>query len=347
MKAIVVEPGVPASLELADVDDPAIGDGLLVETLAIGVCGTDHEIIERGHGAPPPGSQRLVLGHESLGRVIDAPKGSGFASGDLVVGIVRRPDPVPCECCADGRWDMCLNGRYVERGIKERDGYASERFALESSFAVRVDETLGLRGVLVEPTSIVTKAWRRIERFAESNCRTIGSVLVTGAGPVGLLAAMIGSRRGLEVHVLDRATGGPKPELTRRLGATYHLSLDDCPSTDVVIECTGASTLIPQVISGTGRNSVVCLTGVSEHQILEVDVGALNRELVLENDVVFGSVNASAADYVEAIEHLAGADEGWVDDLITRRVPITRWREAYDRQDDDVKTVVIFDAGSR
>ena len=118
-----------------------------------------------GYGLPPPGEERLVLGHESLGEVVEAPEGSGFAPGDLVVGIVRRPDPVPCPACAAGEWDMCQNGGFVEYGIKEHHGYGSERFRIDPRFAVRIDPALGDLGVLVEPTSVVAKAWEHVEHI--------------------------------------------------------------------------------------------------------------------------------------------------------------------------------------
>src|SRR5206468_2320309 len=126
-----------------------------VQALALGVCGTDREIIAGDYGWPPDGEPRLILGHESLGRVLRAPQGSGFQAGDHVVGVVRRPDPVPCPACAAGEWDMCRNGRYTERGIKQRHGYGAERWVVEPEFAVKVDPALGLLGVLLEPTSIV------------------------------------------------------------------------------------------------------------------------------------------------------------------------------------------------
>src|SRR5205085_12131185 len=136
---------------------------LLVQTLAIGVCGTDREIIQGCYGSPPPGQDTLILGHESLGRVLEAPSGSGFAAGDLVVGIVRRPDPVPCPSCAVGEWDMCRNGRFTERGIKERDGFGAERFLVEPDYAIKVDRALGVLGVLLEPASVVAKAWEHTD----------------------------------------------------------------------------------------------------------------------------------------------------------------------------------------
>jgi glucose 1-dehydrogenase len=138
---------------------------LAVRAVALGVCGTDREIIAGTYGAVPPGQERLVLGHESLGRVEEAPSNSGFERGDLVVGIVRRPDPVPCPAGAVGEWDMCENGRFTERGIKERDGFGAERFLIEPDYAIKVDHALGVLGVLLEPASVVAKAWEHTERI--------------------------------------------------------------------------------------------------------------------------------------------------------------------------------------
>jgi D-arabinose 1-dehydrogenase-like Zn-dependent alcohol dehydrogenase len=136
--------------------------------------------------------------------------------GDLIVGIVRRPDPVPCRFCAAGEWDMCANGRYTERGIKEHDGYCAEHFRIEPAFTVKVDPALGELGVLLEPASVVAKAWDHAERIGRrSRAWEPRTALVTGAGPIGLLASLMGRQRGLAVHVYDRASSGPKPELVR------------------------------------------------------------------------------------------------------------------------------------
>ena len=99
---------------------------------------------------------------------------------------------------------MCRNGRYTERGIKERNGFGSEFFRIEPDFLVKVDPALGIAGVLLEPTSVVAKAWDHTERIGErSRSWQPKTLLVTGAGPVGLLAALMGAQRGLDVHVLD------------------------------------------------------------------------------------------------------------------------------------------------
>src|SRR3954452_2192538 len=165
MKAITVEPHKPGSIRFEDIPEPDVRDGsVLVEAVAVGVCGTDAEIAEGKYGWAPEGRSRLVLGHESLGRVID-PGGSSLQKGDHVVGIVRRPDPVPCPSCAVGEWDMCRNGLYTEHGIKQLDGFCAERYRLHPAFAIKLAPGLERVGVLLEPASILAKAWEQIERI--------------------------------------------------------------------------------------------------------------------------------------------------------------------------------------
>jgi threonine dehydrogenase-like Zn-dependent dehydrogenase len=346
MKAITVAPGQAGSALLEDIADPPDADGpIVVETLAIGICGTDVEITSGHYGWAPPGRARLVLGHESLGRVKEAPSGTDVSVGSLVVGIVRRPDPQPCPNCAVGEWDMCRNGNYTERGIKQRDGYGSERYRIEPEFVVEVDPALEQVGVLLEPTSVVAKAWDQIERIGHRATWKPRRVLVTGAGPIGLLASLLGVQRGLEVHVFDLATGGPKPGLVAALGATYHTGdiADACAGADVVIECTGAGQLVFDAMEHVSADGIVCLVGVSPAgRRLSVDAGALNTDLVLGNRVVFGSVNANRSHYQAAATALARADLAWLEGLVSRRVPLGEWSQALVRQDGDVKVVIEF-----
>lgn len=346
MRAITVVPGQQGSARLDDVPEPAEAAGaVLVEALALGVCGTDLEIAGGEYGWAPPGRERLVLGHESLGRVIDAPAGGHLARGDLVAGIVRHPDPVPCPNCAVGEWDMCRNGRYTEHGIKELDGFGSERWRIQPEFAVKVDPALGPLGVLLEPTTVVAKAWEHVERIGRRARWDPRRALVTGAGPIGLLAALLGRQRGLDVHVLDRVTDGPKPGLVADLGAVYHHgSVEEaCRETDVAIECTGVGQLVFDVMEHLAPNGIVCLAGVSSGgRSIGVDAGALNRELVLCNDVIVGSVNANRRHYQQAAEALARADRDWLARLVTRRVPPDRFQEALERGPDDVKVTIEF-----
>ena len=347
MRAVTVVPGKQGSVALTEMPEPPDQDGpVLVRTQAIGICGTDLEIINGEYGSAPPGQDRLIIGHESLGWVAEAAPGTGFGPGDLVVGIVRRRDPVPCPACAEGHWDMCTNGQYTERGIKGRHGYASERYRIHPEYLVRIDPALGFLGVLLEPATVVAKAWDHIEKIGRRAAWAPQTVLITGAGPIGLLAALLATQRGYQTYVLDRVAEGRKPEMVGRLGATYVHSEDVtevAADADIVIECTGFFQLLLETRQRHPRSRVICLTGVSAVGAEAIiDPGLLNRNMVLQNSVLFGSVNANRQHYEQAGKSLAQADPGWLADLITRRVPLEDWAEAYARKPEDIKTVLDF-----
>ncbi|MDA8290557.1 MAG: glucose 1-dehydrogenase [Actinomycetota bacterium] len=344
MKAVTVTPRTAGSSELAEVPEPDESEGsVLVETLAVGVCGTDMEIVRGDYGWAPPGHDRLVLGHESIGRVLDAPSASGLAAGDLVVGIVRRPDPVPCYSCAAGEWDACRNGQYTEHGIKQLDGFMRERWRAAPDAMVSVDPGLGRLGVLLEPTTVVAKAWEEIERIGGRQTWQPKTALVVGAGPIGLLAALLGVERGLEVHVVDQMESGLKPDLVHALGATYHTGRLSgvLAGPDVVIECTGVPRLVFDAASAVGVGGVVCLTGVSPTGVrVDTDGGSLARSMVLGNTCVVGSVNANARHYRAGADALARADRDWLSRLVTRSVPLDRFSDAFEHGPEDVKVVL-------
>jgi len=352
MRALTVLPGIADSARIEDVPEPPLSDGpVLARALALGVCGTDREILE-GYGAAPPGEQRLILGHESLAKVETAPRDCGLAPGDFIVGIVRRPDPQPCTACAVGEWDMCRNGRYTERGIKERHGYGAERFRIEPQFAVKIDPALGILGVLLEPASILAKAWDHAERIGQrARAWEPRVLLVTGVGPIGLLAALMGTQRGLSVHVLGRSRGGLKEQMVRDLGGSYHVDAGilDHLAPDILMECTGAPSVIQACLGSTAPAGITCLTGVTQPgKLSNVDIGRFNRTMVLDNGCVFGSVNANRRHYDMAAQSLECADKNWLGRLINRRVPLERASEALEHRTGDIKVIIDFaPAGAR
>jgi glucose 1-dehydrogenase len=345
MKAVTVAPGTAGSVRLEEVPEPDASLGsVVVEALATGICGTDAEIAGGSYGWAPPGRERLILGHESLGRVVD-PGGSGFTVGEHVVGIVRRPDPAPCPNCAVGEWDMCSNGRYTERGIKQADGFMAERWRIEPDYAVRVDKSLGILGVLLEPATVVAKAWEHIGAIGRRAFWDPHTVLVIGAGPIGLLAALIAVQQGAETHVLDRATSGPKPDLVRQVGASYHTGpiADLGLHPDIVVECTGVVQLVRQALENISPGGIICLTGVGSPVVPDaVSATELATDVVLKNIAAFGSVNANRRHYYRAARVLAAADPAWLDRLITRRVPAEQAPQALQRGPDDIKVVIEF-----
>jgi threonine dehydrogenase-like Zn-dependent dehydrogenase len=346
VKAITVEPRKPGTARFEEIPEPDVHEGsVLVEAVAVGVCGTDVEIVEGKYGWAPPGATRLVLGHESLGRVIDPGPTSSLKKGDLVVGIVRRPDPVPCSNCAVGEWDMCRNGKYTERGIKEIHGFMSERWRIEPEYAIKVDPSLGILGVLLEPTTVIAKALEQVAMIGRRSFWEPRTVLVTGAGPIGLLAALGAKSFGLDVHVLDRMESGPKPDLVRTLGATYHsgsvLAIGFEP--DAIVECTGVGQVIADSIQAIGANGIVCLTGVGHGGVVTAAACAdIAASTVLKNNVIVGSVNANKRHWYKAGNLLARSDRKWLSRLVTRREKPESLVQALKRKPDDIKVVIQF-----
>jgi len=347
MKAITVEPRKPGTVRYEDFPEPDVRDGsILVEAVVAAVCGTDLEIAEGKYGWAPPGQTRLVLGHEAVGRVIDPGESRSLKAGDLVAGIVRHPDPVPCPNCAVGEWDMCRNGQYTEHGIKEIHGFMSERWRIQPEYAVKLDPSLGILNVLLEPTTIVTKALEQVMAVGTRSFWEPKTVLVTGAGPIGLLAALVASLHGKEVHVLDRVETGLKPELVRALGATYHSGsvLNVGFEPDAIVECTGVGSVIAESIQQIGAGGVICLTGVGSGGAAMRSTADFAAAVVLKNNVVVGSVNANKRHWYKAAEALARADRNWLGRLLTRYEKPENFKEALERRPDDIKVVIQFAA---
>ena len=255
------------------------------------------------------------------------------------------PPPPPPPNCAVGEWDMCRNGLYTERGIKQIDGFMSERWRIEPEYAVKVDPALGVLGVLLEPTTVVAKAWEHVLAVGRRAFWEPSTVLITGAGPIGLLGALLGRQLGLDVHVLARTQTGPKPELVRALGATYHscsvAELDFEP--DVIMECTGVGQVVAESMLKVAASGVVCLTGVGHGgTVPKIPTANVASSAVLKNNVVFGSVNANKRHWFKAAEALARADRSWLGRLITQRVQPENFAQAMARGSEDIKVIIQF-----
>src|SRR6266540_4361228 len=254
MKAVVVTPKQAGSGRLQEVPDPTPQPGeVLVRVHEVGIDGTDAEILEGQYGEAPPNDDYLIIGHESLGRVGSVTDGvRDLAPGDWVVAMVRRPDPVPCRNCAAGESDMCLNGLYTERGIKGLHGFLAEYYAEQPRYLVKLPEDLATVGVLLEPLTIAEKALDQIQLMQSRLVWEPERAVILGAGPVGLLAALLLRLQDLEVHVYDRTKPGLKSELAEAMGAHYiwaekrclgHELANEIGPVDIIFEATGFSPL--------------------------------------------------------------------------------------------------------
>jgi threonine dehydrogenase-like Zn-dependent dehydrogenase len=241
---------------------------------------------------------------------------------------------------------MCRNGQYTERGIKQINGYSSQRWRIEPEYAIKVDSSLGLLGVLLEPTTVVAKAWEEVSATGQRAFWEPRTVLVTGAGPIGLLAALLGIQRGMEVHVLDRVETGSKPELVKALGAQYHVgsvrSIGFEP--DVIIECTGVGAVVADSAQVIASGGILCLTGVGSGTWTSgIAVADLAAHVVLKNNAIVGSVNANKRHWFKASQALSRADRGWLRELVTRCERPENFARALERKPEDIKVVIQFE----
>jgi threonine dehydrogenase-like Zn-dependent dehydrogenase len=344
MRALAVFPAERA-VRLIDHPEPRLASPTQTKmrVLDVGVCGTDREIASFEYGTPPECCDYLILGHESLSEVVEiGSQVSRVKPGDLVVMSVRRPCPHPeCVACREGRQDFCYTGDFTERGIKQNHGYMTDFVVEEDRYLNPVPRELRDVAVLVEPLTIAEKSleqlWTVQTRLPWNHPRR---AVVLGAGPVGILGAMALKAEGFDVSVYSRSAKDARNELVDAIGAQYIAaethSVDEIARLagpiDVVYEATGASGLAFDVLKHLGPNAVFIFTGVpGRKQPIPVDTDEIMRNMVLNNQVVVGTVNASPQAFQSAIQHLGVFLHRWPDALrsvIAERFPLDRALDA-------------------
>ena len=369
MKAVAVFPRRRA-VELIEVEPPR-RDGpadVLIRMLDVGICGTDKEIAGFHYGTPPQGCDYLIMGHESLGEVVEVGGGvGGLVPGDLVVPTVRRPcASSSCRACRNGQQDFCSTGAFTERGIKEAHGYLTELVVEEEKHLHKIPAALRPVGVLIEPLTIAEKALRQVwdvqERLPWTAPPRSGAdaehghdALVLGAGPVGILGALVLVSLGFDTYVYSREPGnGVKAAIVAAAGAHYLSAADhdvaDLPrlvgDIDLVYEACGATGLAFQVLQLLAPNAVFVFTGVPGRKApIEVDAAGLMRNLVLKNQIVFGTVNAGAIAFENAgkdLERFLERSPKAVEGLITGRYPLEAYADLLGGKVHGIKNVVAL-----
>jgi threonine dehydrogenase-like Zn-dependent dehydrogenase len=290
-----------------------------VRVREVGICGTDREISSFHYGTPPWGEHRLIVGHEALGEVVTVgPSVRTLAPGDLVAMTVRRPCNDPqCVACRAGRQDFCVTGEFRERGIKDADGFMTELVVEDERYLVRVPRKLADVGVLVEPLTIAAKASVDLDAILRRYPwePTGLRALVLGAGPIGLLAAMMLVARDVETFVYSlEPADGERARLVRSFGAYYvsarDTELPDLPARvggalDVIFEAVGVAKVAFAALAALAPNGVFIFSGVPGGGTpFEIDLDGIMREIVLKNQVLFGTVNASRAAFEASVRQL-------------------------------------------
>jgi glucose 1-dehydrogenase len=367
MRAIAVTPSTK-EISIIDQPEPRVSGPTDVKLRMIeaGVCGTDKEICAFEYGTPPMGSAQLIIGHESLGEVVEVgAQVRRVKVGDLVVPMVRRPCPHDyCMACTNGRQDFCFTGDFTERGIKQQHGFMAQYVVDDEIYMNPVPRELRDIAVLVEPLTIAEKAliqvWGVQQRLpwscptspgkAQAHCHR---AVVLGAGPVGLLGAMALVNADFDTYVYAREPApNPKADVLTMIGAQYisaeNHSLEDLAqkvgNVDLVYEATGASRLAFAMIEKLGTNGIFIFTGVPGRKgPVEVDTDLMMRNLVLKNQVVFGTVNAGRDAFEGSIRDIGIFAKRWPDAvraLITGRFPMEAHRDLLTGAASGIKNVI-------
>ncbi len=370
MQAVGVVPG-KREVQLVEHPVPQITGAydVKIRALDVGICGTDKEICTFVYGSPPDGSDYLVLGHESLGQVMEVGAGvSILKPGDLVVPSVRRPCVhTHCKPCQADLQDFCATGDFSERGIKMNHGYMTELYVEQEKYLNLVPSELRDVAVLVEPLTVAEKAfaqvWKIQERLpwiiSKDPVKSPGAGLravVLGAGPVGILGAMALLASGFEVFVYSRSEApNPKSELLEAIGATYISSkttsvtelAEKVGNIDLVYEALGVSSVAFEVLEVLGTNGIFVFTGIpAPKPAIGVNADSIMRNVVLKNQVVVGTVNADRAAFQGAIRDLGTFLFRWPDQLkamITGRFKIESYRDLLLGERNGIKNVISLD----
>ena len=368
MKAVAVVPS-KKELRLVNHPMPQLSDGnqIKVQTLDVGICGTDREICTFVYGSPPEGDDYLVLGHESLGRVVEVGDNvTRLKVGDLVVPSVRRPCSDPnCNPCRNDKQDYCINGQFTERGIKEVHGFMTEFYVDDEKYFTHVPEDLRELAVMAEPLTIAEKGLTQayaVQQRLPWACTEPGkpkghglSAVVLGAGPIGILGAMKCVVEGFDTYVYSRSKApNPKADLVEQIGAKYFSKYDISPqelaeevgNIDLVYEAVGGSEIAFDILQVLGTNGIFVFTGIPAPETrLEIDSDILMRRIVLENLAIVGTVNADRQAFEDAIADLAEFKKRWpetIKGVISGRFSVDDHEELLVGKSQGIKNVIAF-----
>ncbi len=368
MKAVAVFPK-SRDVKIIEHEEPRITRPTEVKLrmLEVGVCGTDKEIASVEYGSPPESSDYLIIGHESLGEVIEVGAAvEGIKPGDLVVAMVRRPCPhAECRPCRTGHQDFCVTEDYTEHGIKGLHGFMAEYVVDDAQYLTVVPRELRDVAVLVEPATIAAKAFfqtaKILQRLPWFDPRQLGApgnrtyrAVVLGAGAVGLLGAVILRHLGFDTYVYARVPApNPKSALVESIGAHYvseqdlHQFTNLVGHVELVYEAAGSSRLAFRAMRILGPNSIFIFTGVPAlGAASHVDTDAIMRNAVLKNQVILGTVNAGKDAYDTTVRALDAIHRRWpaaLRSLITGRYPLDAYRDLLLGRPGGIKNAITFE----
>ena len=314
-RAAVLTRPLEIVLEERPVPEPGPRE-VLIEVSAVGVCGSDVHYYEHGRIGSHVVRAPLVLGHESAGRVVAV----GDAVSKHAVGDRLTLEPgMPCGRCREcraGRYNLCSDVAFF--ATPPVDGAFADYVTIHEDFAFALPDALSDEaGALMEPLSVGIWACRKAGVSAGDR------VLITGAGPIGLLAMQVALAFGAtQVEISD--VSEPRLELAERTGATRALraGADEPGEADALIEYSGNGAALAAGVKALRPAGTAVIVGMGPGETAELPLALIqNREIWLTGTFRYANT------YPTAIA-LAAAGRVDLEAIITGHYPLEETERA-------------------
>jgi len=284
------------------------------------------------------------MGHEFVGRVTEVGTGvTDLKPGDRVIGMAGRGCG-ECEACQEGHYNWCEQLKVIGGHIP---GALAEELTLPAEQFLVIPEWIpDDQAALIEVGAVGMHTIKRHPGSVEGK-----SCLVLGAGPVGLLGAMAFLLRGCATTIVARSPATtPNARLAQAIGARYvssrEVPIQELGPFDVIYEAAGAPLAAFEALVSLAPNGVCILTGVPPAgEMVQFDGGRVMRNLVLQNQVILGTVNASRDSFAGAISMLGDMNRKWPESLrglITDRHPLEAYADLLFAKPQGIKSIMVL-----
>jgi glucose 1-dehydrogenase len=347
-------------------------DEVLVRIKEVGLDGTDINMIRYNLQDLSSEHNQIVIGHEGIGVIEEVGNEvKSVGPGDIVALTVRRGCG-ECSPCLHNASDMCLTGRYKERGLHKLDGFLTQYVVDQEQYIARVPPAIARLAVLTEPVSIIEKSIQEL-RTVQSRVPWTCShpehgylsprwggckiALVVGAGPLGLIAVALMRLAGASVFTADIVPENHiKVSLVHRMGAGYLDARTKTPAElidlggteqylDIIFEASGVADKALELIKYMARNSIYIMTGIPRQEtLMQIDAAQLVSQMVRNNQVLAGSINSNRIHFEMALQDISRINttfNGILEELVTERFALKDYRQAFGpKGPDHIKTLI-------
>nr|WP_321454666.1 alcohol dehydrogenase catalytic domain-containing protein [uncultured Cohaesibacter sp.] len=334
MKALVY--AGPNKVEVREVPEPEAREGAVkVKMLYCGLCGSDIGIFAGKH---PRAKAPLILGHEFVGIVEEAPAGSKFVPGDHVTAypLISCGECYPCK---NGTPHVCQTLRLI--GI-DFDGAMANQLWVNEDVLVKVPEGVSDKlAALAEPLAVVVRA------LHQAKFKPLDRCVVMGAGPIGILTAILLKHSGAAQIVISDVDEG-RLALCKEFGFDAvnvrdtnlidHVNAEtDNVGADIVFECSGAESAALEVSKLARIGGMICMTGVHKapHAVNLMDINFKEQTIV-------GSRVYTMREFADSVPLLSKMAED-LEKVISQVIPLTESDKIFDMvADPSVRTIKVL-----